>query len=74
MTDTEIIEAMVTFMKNTNEILQRLGIEINNVKVDIEKLKKHQVPRIIVPRSSIVDAVGKEYNGGAGGNGEHKSC
>ena len=47
MTDQEIIEAMVKFMKQTNEILLRLGTEVNNIKVDIEKLKKHQPNRII---------------------------
>ncbi len=47
MNDTEIIEAMVKFMKQTNEILQQFGIEINNLKVDIDKLKKHKENRII---------------------------
>ena len=72
MKDTELVEAMVKFMKQSNEMFTRMAIEINNVKVDIEKLKKHQVNRLIVPRSNIVDAVGKEYKIDNGGNGEYK--
>ena len=54
MTDTEIIESMVKFMKQTNDILQRLGIEINNLKVDVDKLKKHQL-------NNHVSLIGKNY-------------
>jgi hypothetical protein len=54
MTDQEILEAMVKFMKQTNEILQRFGIEINNIKVDVDKLKKHQV-------NNRIDLIGKDY-------------
>ena len=72
MKDEELVESMVKFMKQSNEMFTRLAIEINNIKVDIEKLKKHQ-PRLIVPRSSIVDAIGKEYKMDNGGNGEHKN-
>ena len=72
MKDEELVEAMVKFMKQSNEMFTCMAIEINNVKVDIEKLKKHQVNRLIVPRSNIVDAVGKEYKIDNGGNGEYK--
>lgn len=37
----EIIEAMVKFMKQTNELLCGLIIKISNQQVDIDKLKKH---------------------------------
>ena len=71
MNDTEIIEAMVKFMKQTNEILLRLGTEVNNLKVDVDKLKKHQTPRIL-----LSGAMGNNYGINAnrvGGNGEHKT-
>ena len=64
MTDTEIIEAMVKFMKQTNEILQQLGIEVSNIKVDIEKLKKHQV-------KNRIELIGKNYRLDNGGNGKY---
>lgn len=43
----EIIEAMVKFMNNTNTILADLQRQINNQRVDIEKLKKHDKNRIL---------------------------
>ncbi len=72
MEDKELVEAMVKFMKQSNEMFTRFAIEINNIKVDINKLKKHQMNRLIVPRSGIVDAIGKEYKLD-NGNGEYKS-
>ncbi len=76
MKDEELVESMVKFMKQSNEMFTRIAIEINNIKVDIEKLKKHQ-PRLIVPSKTgnsylsgaIVNAVGREI----GGNGEYKA-
>ena len=70
MNDTELVEAMVKFMKQTNEMLVTLKNEVFNLKIDIEKLKKHQTRNLIITRHNITDAVGKEYNGG---NGEYKS-
>ncbi len=80
MKDEELVESMVKFMKQSNEMFTSFAIEINNIKVDIAKLKKHQAPRIIVPSKTgnsylsgaIVNAVGKEYKLDNGGNGEYK--
>ena len=36
----KIIEAMGTFMKQTNEMLAQFKVRIDNQQVDIEKLKK----------------------------------
>ena len=71
MKDAELVESMVKFMKQSNEMFTQMAIEINNLKVDIAKLKKHQMNRLIVPRGSIVDA--EEYKIDNGGNGEYKS-
>ncbi len=67
-------------MKQSNDMFKTIAIEINNIKVDIDKLKKHKTPRIIVPSKTgnsylsgaIVNAVGKEYKIDNGGNGEYK--
>ena len=44
----KIIEAMGTFMKNTNEMLAKLEVRINNQQVDIDKLKKKDNGRLIL--------------------------
>jgi hypothetical protein len=37
-----------TFMNSTNEILGTLILEINNIKVDIDKIKKHKEKNLII--------------------------
>jgi len=46
-TPIEILEGLGVFMKNTNIILTTLALKINNMQVDIDKLKKKDKPIII---------------------------
>ena len=37
----KIIENIAKFMESTNQILARQQLEIDNLRIDIEKIKKH---------------------------------
>ena len=37
----EFFKGINQFMENTNKILARLQMEVDNIKVDIHKLQKH---------------------------------
>ena len=46
----DFIGKLNTFMSNTNEMLAQLTLDINNIKVDIDKLKKKRKEIIITGR------------------------
>jgi uncharacterized HAD superfamily protein len=53
MTEQERLDTFINelskFMQNTNQIIAKLMLQINNLSVDIDKLKKENKNRIIIP-------------------------
>ena len=39
---TELIDSLGPFMKNTNEMIAKLKMQMDNIQIDIDKLIKHK--------------------------------
>lgn len=62
----EIIEKMGEFMTNTNEMIRKLNLRMNNIEVDVQKLRKIRKQYFTEPKIVNAQGIIQGGNGGVG--------